>query len=56
VIEKKKIYIYIYLCSTVAGDQERECDREGEYANIRHYWSGDLDDDKDDGSDVVRSV
>jgi len=37
-------------------NQQKECDREGEYANIRHYWSGLFIDDKDDGTVMVRCI
>jgi len=43
-----------HIYSTLSGNQQEECDREGEYANIRHYWLGAVIDEKDDGAIMVR--
>jgi len=42
------------LYNNTAGDQQEECDREGEYANIRHYWAGALGIAKREGTVMVR--
>jgi len=42
------------LNNFAAGEESTKCGLRNEYANIRHYWSTDLEDHKDIGSVMVR--